>query len=224
MKKTALISLISLALFSCKKKTFITIQAENYITGEGSDYAGAKYYVVESWTPLFEVKSKQIASGTLDENGHAAFEIKADRNKKYNISITTPTNVCYSAFSNYQSLEEGENNVFNFKYGTCGYVKTSSENINCVDAMDKFHFTYYTSPDPYIYINRSYILGEADDYSWNSQVASALGCISKSWPVLQVPVGSYIIDWRVIRGSDTTYCADTFVIEENDTTTYLIEY
>ncbi|MCC7454324.1 MAG: hypothetical protein IT222_09175 [Crocinitomix sp.] len=224
MTKSTLILLIVLALVSCKKKTFITIQAENYITGEGSAYAGAQYIVVESYTPFFEVKSKQVANGILDANGHAAFEIKADRNKKYNMSISMPTNVCYTAFSNYQSLEEGEDNVFNFKYGTCGYVKMSSDNVNCIDETDKFHFTYYTSPDRKIYINRSYILGEAENYSWNSQVASALGCISKSWPILQVPVGSYVLDWRVIRGTDTTLGTDTFYVNENDTTTYLIEY
>ena len=224
MTKPTLILLILFAFVSCKKKTFVTIQAENYVTGEGSAYAGAKYYVVESYTPLFQVKSKQVVAGTLDENGHAAFELKMDNNKIYDLRIAVPSNVCYTEMASDIGVNREENNVINFKYGTCGYVKMSSENVNCIDETDKFHFTYYTSPDSKIYINRSYILGEAENYSWNSQVASALGCISKSWPILQVPVGSYVIDWRVIRGTDTTNGADTFVIEENDTTTYLIEY
>jgi hypothetical protein len=146
MKKLTLILLMALVLFSCKKKTYITIQAENYITGEGSDYAGATYYVIESYTPLFEVKSKQVATGTLDENGHAAFEIKANGNRKYKISLTQPENVCYTAFRNYQSLEE--DNVFNFKYGTCGYARIPFENINCVDESDNFHYTFYSAIDP----------------------------------------------------------------------------
>ena len=152
MKKTTFLLLLVLVLFSCKKKTYITIQAENYITGEGSDYAGATYYVVESYTPLFEVKSKQVATGTLDENGHAAFEIKANGNRKYKISLTQPENVCYTAFRNYQSLDEGGDNVFNFKYGTCGYARVPFDNIVCVSDTDRFQFTFYNAIDPNIYI------------------------------------------------------------------------
>ena len=224
MKKTTFILLLALVLFSCKKKTYITIQAENYITGEGSDYAGATYYVVESYTPLFEVKSKQVATGTLDENGHAAFEIKANGNRKYKISLTQPENVCYTAFRNYQSLDEGADNVFNFKYGTCGYARIPFENINCVDESDNFHYTFYSAIDPYIYIYRGYIGGPADDYHWNNEVSFASGCIERFGRADPVPIGSYIIDWRVSRGTDTTYGTDTFYVNENDTTTYLIEY
>ena len=75
MKNILIICLIAVSVLSCKKKTFITIQAENYITGEGSAYAGAKYYVVESYTPLFQVKSKQVVGGSLVEIGHAGFEL-----------------------------------------------------------------------------------------------------------------------------------------------------
>jgi len=212
-------------LLSCKKKTYITIQAENYITGEGSDYAGANYYVVESYTPLFEVKSKQVATGTLDENGHAAIEIRANVNRKYKISLTQPDNVCYTAFRNYQSLDEGGDNVINFKYGTCGYAKIPFENVNCVSDTDKFQFTYFNSIDPNIFIYRTVaISGAADDYNWNDEVFYLQGCQINIGNNTAVPAGPYIVDWRVIRGTDTTYGTDTFYVNENDTTVYLLEY
>ncbi len=223
MAKPTIILLIVFAFVSCKKKTFITIQAENYITGEGSAYAGAKYYVVESYTPFFEVKSKQVANGILDANGHAVFEIKADRNKKYNLSISMPTNVCYTAFRNYQSLEEGEDNVFNFKYGTCGYARIPFDNVLCISDTDRFQFTFYNSIDPYIYIYRGAIGGEADNYYW-SKYAFYEGCDAAFGDFKIVPIGPYTLDWRVMRGADTTYGTNTFYVNENDTTVYLIEY
>jgi hypothetical protein len=222
MKYILGICLIAVCVISCKKKTFITIQAENYITGEGSAYAGAQYIVVESYTPFFEVKSKQVANGILDANGHAAFEIKADRNKKYNMSISMPTNVCYTGFSNYQSLEEGEDNVFNFKYGPCGYLNLQLNNVLCEGPSDKFQVKYYSSIDPKIYFYSGFTKGA--DNSWSDHLFVD-GCHVYTGDYSEgIPLGPYEIAWRVIRGTDTTYGADTFVIEENDTTTYLIEY
>ncbi len=222
MKKTTFLLLLVLVLFSCKKKTYITIQAENYITGEGSDYAGATYYVVESYTPLFEVKSKQVATGTLDENGHAAFEIKANGNRKYKISLTQPENVCYTTFRNYQSLDEGADNVFNFKYGTCGYLNFQYNSVFCEGPNDKFQYKYYTSINSEMYFYTGFTTGADNNWSENTFLDGCrtyLGDYSKI-----IPVGPYEIAWRVIRGTDTTYGTDTFYINENDTTTYLIEY
>ena len=224
MKNILIICLIAVSVLSCKKKTFITIQAENYITGEGSAYAGAKYYVVESYTPLFQVKSKQVVAGTLDENGHAAFELKMDNNKIYDLRIAVPSNVCYTEMASDIGVNREENNVINFKYGTCGYARISYDNINCIDETDNFHFTYYTSPDPYIYIYRNFIGGPANDYHWNDQITYASGCITRTGQADPVPIGPYIVDWRVTRGTDTTYGTDTFYVNENDTTVYLIEY
>ncbi len=222
MKKPTLILLIVLALFSCKKKTFITIQAENYVTGEGSAYAGAKYYVVESYTPLFQVKAKQVVSGTLDENGHAAFELKMDNNKIYDLRIAVPSNVCYTEMSSDIGVNREENNVINFKYATCGYLNFQYNSIFCEGPNDKFQYKYYTSSNPEIYFYTGFTTGADNHWSENTFLDGCrtyLGDYSKI-----IPVGPYEIAWRVIRGTDTTYGTDTFVIEENDTTTYLIEY
>ena len=222
MKKTALLILLVFTLFSCKKKTFVTIQAENYITGEGSAYAGAKYYVVESYTPLFQVKAKQVVSGTLDANGHAAFELKMDNNKIYDLRIAVPSNVCYTEMSTDIGVEREENNVINFKYAPGGYFNAQRNNIACEGPTDKFQYVFNVLGNPDIYIYTGFVSGA--DYHWTPTVFIE-GCHSYLGDQSRlVPIGTYEIAWRVIRGTDTTYGADTFVIEENDTTTHLIEY
>ena len=225
MTKPTLILLIVFAFVSCKKKTFITIQAENYVTGEGSAYAGAKYYVVESYTPFFQVKAKQVVSGTLDANGHAAFELKMDNNKIYDFRIAVPSNVCYTEMASDIGVNREENNVINFKYGTCGYTRIPFDNVVCASDTDKFQFTYYSSIDPYIYIYRGYVGGEADNYEW-SEHSYFEGCETDVLipRIIQLPIGPYTLDWLVVRGLDSTYGTASFFVNENDTTTYLIEY
>ena len=223
MTKPTLILLILFAFVSCKKKTFVTIQAENYVTGEGSAYAGAKYYVVESYTPFFQVKAKQVVSGTLDENGHAAFELKMDNNKIYDLRIAVPSNVCYTEMSSDIGVNREENNVINFKYGTCGYTRIPFDNVVCISDTDRFQFTFYNSIDPYIYIYRGAVGGEADNYHW-SKYAYYEGCDAAYGEFQIVPIGPYTLDWRVMRGVDTTYGTANFFVIENDTTVYLIEY
>ena len=222
MTKSTLILLIVFAFVSCKKKTFITIQAENYITGEGSAYAGAQYIVVESYTPFFEVKSKQVANGILDANGHAAFELKMDNNKIYDFRIAVPSNVCYTEMSSDIGVTREENNVINFKYGTCGYLNLQLNNVLCEGPSDKFQVKYYSSIDPKIYFYSGFTKGA--DNSWSDHLFVD-GCHVYTGDYSEgIPLGPYEIAWRVIRGTDTTYGADSFAIEENDTTTYLIEY
>jgi hypothetical protein len=38
------------------------------------------------------------------------------------------------------------------------------------------------------------------------------------------PAGNYTLEWQVIRPSGTTTGIDYFTVNENDTTTYVLEY
>jgi methionine-rich copper-binding protein CopC len=52
-----------------------------------------------------------------------------------------------------------------------------------------------------------------------------MGCQSAVFPVFnERSVGNYTVEWEVIRTSGTTTGTDSFTINENDTTTYVIEY
>ncbi len=68
MKHLIYITLIFFLATSCKKKTSVVSQAQDYITSDGTAYAGQQYAVSESWTPFQETKSKIVESGFLDEN------------------------------------------------------------------------------------------------------------------------------------------------------------
>ena len=153
MKPFVFIFPILLIFTSCKKNTTVVIQAQNYLnTGDGSDYAGMKYAVVETWTPVYELKSKTVASGELDENGHTSFELKMKKNRKYDLGIETPDNVCYTEVTIQERLNNGENNNVTFNYLPCGYLSIPSKNINCEDSNDKFQMKYYYTATPDIYI------------------------------------------------------------------------
>jgi hypothetical protein len=153
--KNLLHILIILALATaCKKKTMVVIQAQNINNTNGSGYAGMTYGIVENWTPVFDLKSKSVAQGVLDANGHAAFELKMKPNRKYYLGIQTPDNVCYTEITLQESLDHQKNNTFNFKYATCGNLDIKSNNINCEGTSDELRFRYYYSVNPDIYIYR----------------------------------------------------------------------
>jgi hypothetical protein len=115
--KNLIYILLCLALVTaCKKKTMVVIQAQNINnTVDGSDYAGMTYGIQESYTPLFDLKTKSVAQGVLDENGRATFELKMNPNRKYDLGIQKPDNICYTEITLQERLDHEKNNTFNFK-------------------------------------------------------------------------------------------------------------
>src|SRR5690554_5893586 len=90
MKNLIYISFIIFFAVSCKKETSVVIQAKDYNTGDGTAYAGQEYAVSESWTPFQETKSKIVATGFLDDNGKASFNLKMKNNRKYVLGVSEP--------------------------------------------------------------------------------------------------------------------------------------
>ncbi|MBD3636383.1 MAG: hypothetical protein HUJ25_03500 [Crocinitomicaceae bacterium] len=216
MKKLTFILILMVSITACKKKTTVVIQAEDYMTGSGSAYSGMQYSVVETWTPFFEVKSNTVASGVLDENGAASFELKMKENRKYNLGIETPDNICYSEVTIQEPLTHGENNLVNFDFLQCGQFNINFKNVNCEGPEDEFKFWYYYTADTEIYTYLGY---------WNNEYSPLTGCQDATVPVYyDRPVGNYTIEWMVERTSGTTTGTDTFTVFGNDSTTYLIEY
>ncbi|WP_107038338.1 hypothetical protein [Brumimicrobium mesophilum] len=142
--------LVALLLAGCKKETSVVIQAQD-LTGDGTAYAGQENAVSESWTPFFETKSKIVATGFLDENGKASFNLKMKNNRKYVLGVSEPDNICYGGLVQHY-LDHEKNNLVDFDYLTCGYLDIKSNNVNCEDANDEFRYKYYVSSNPYIYI------------------------------------------------------------------------
>jgi hypothetical protein len=220
MKKTIYIVLILFFAASCKKKTAVVIQAQDYITGEGSAYAGQEYAVSESWTPFQETKSKIVATGFLDENGKASFNLKMNRNRRYVMGVSEPDNICYGGLVQHY-LEHEKNNLVDFKYAECGYLDIKSNNVNCEDTNDEFRYKYFVSSNPDIYIYKGFLYNGV----WAQGVYIG-GCQDYSGIYIynQRPVGNYTVEWEVKRTSGTTTGTEYFSILENDTITYVIEY
>jgi hypothetical protein len=153
MKNLIYIFIILVLATACKKKTMVVIQAQNINnTSDGSDYAGMTYGIQESYTPLFDLKTKSVAQGVLDQNGHATFELKMKPNRKHYLGIQTPDNVYYSEITLQENLDHGKNNTFNFEYVTSGLLDIKSNNINCEGTTDELRFKYYLTNNLDIYI------------------------------------------------------------------------
>ena len=220
MKQLLFVFLILIATTACKKKTTVSIQARDYITGSGAAYAGQKYVVNETWSPVQEVKVKTVSEGFLDQNGFASFDLKMKGNRKYILAVDQPDNICYGGVTQYY-LEHQKSNVVNFEYAKCGYVDIKSNNINCEGVNDQFRYKYYVSSNPDIYIYKGFLYNDI----WDPQDYIE-GCQDYSNIIIynQRPVGNYTVEWQVVRPSGTTTGIDYFTVSENDTTTYVIQY
>ncbi|MGV6861120.1 MAG: hypothetical protein ACWA41_05080 [Putridiphycobacter sp.] len=223
MKKLSYIFILTVFLTACKKKSAVTIQAQNLLNeADGSDYAGMVYSVLERKTTYAGEESKLIKEGVLDENGHASFDIKMGSFKNYVVGIQKPDNICYTEVTIEEYLEHNKNNVINFNYAPCAYYDIRTNNINCEGDDDEFRFRFYYTDNPDIYIYRGF--GNLNE--WNEQVA-IYGCqdYSNSDPYYRsIPSGNYTLEWEVRRPSGTTTGIDYFTVTEGDTTTYILEY
>lgn len=203
---------------ACKKKTNVVIQAQDYITGDGSAYAGMEYAVVATWTPVYDTKSEIVATGFLDENGHAAFDLKMKNNRKYILGVSQPDNICYGGLVQHYLDYEKNNNV-NFEYLKCGLANIHRENVNCEGETDELRYKFYYTQNPDIYIYSGF--GNLNQWSYNfiAGCNAYFGNYSVS-----VPEGEYTIEWQTTRPSGITTGTGTFTVYANDTTTYLIQY
>ena len=220
MKNILFITLL-IFLSSCNKETTVVIQAQDYITGSGVGYANMNFEVIEKYTPFFEEKSKVVYTGQLDANGHAAFTLKLKSNRKYVLGIEDPPNLCYGEVQQYY-LDHNSNNNINFNYLNCGYLNLPEVNVNCEGPEDKFRLRYYYSLDQEIYYYTGYVDA---NHNWNPDLYIG-GCVDYSNENVYhaVPVGQYSIEWQVERVSSTTTNSVSLNVNENDTTTYLIQY
>jgi hypothetical protein len=195
-----------IAVISCKKKTTVVIQAEDYITGDGSVYANMEYAVAESWTPFLETKSKIVTTGFLDENGHASFDLKMKNNRKYILGVSQPDNICYGGVIQHY-LDHVENNSVNFKYSNCAYLKFILNNNSCYDADDKIKYT------------RMWVTGSEDDGT-----NTYIGCDYYEGNYFELPAGEYSYDWEVTKNNITTYYNQNFSLTAGDSLIFQIDY
>jgi hypothetical protein len=207
---------------SCKKKTMVVIQAQNINNpNSGSHYAGMAYGILESWTPGFELKTSRVATGVLDANGQAAFDLKMKPNRKYDLGIQKPDNICYTEITLQERLDHEKNNTFNFEYGTCSSIIIPTNNANCEGFDDTLRYKYYYTDNTDIYIYKGFTHG--DGLSWNNNSGTP-GCLNYPGFYNQVPSGNYTLEWQVIRPSGTTTGIDYFTVTEAETLTYVLEY
>jgi len=206
MKQLFLAFLILIAVSSCKKKTTVSIQAQDYITGSGAAYAGQEYAVSESWTPVYETKSKIVSSGFLDQNGFVSFDLKMKNNRKYVLGVRQPDNICYGGVVQHY-LEHEKSNVVEFKFSKCSYLKFILNNMNCFDSNDQVKYT------------RTWLTG--NDVNGNN---TYFGCNYFESAYFDLPEGEYRYDWEVTKNGITTYYNQIFNLTNGDSTIFQIDY
>ncbi|PWH84756.1 hypothetical protein [Brumimicrobium oceani] len=207
MKHLIYIAIIFLFATSCKKKTAVVIQAQD-ITSDGAAYAGQEYAVAESWTPFQETKSKIVATGFLDANGKASFNLKMKNNRKYVLGVSEPDNICYGGLVQHYLDHEKNNNVI-FEYAECAYIKLKIDNVNCQGLSDKF------------VLYRKNQIGSIDgDFGWQHD-----GCVYwESNGYSTVPMGEQYYRWEVTRSGNTSTYYDTIYLQEGEQRMYEINY
>jgi membrane-bound inhibitor of C-type lysozyme len=212
VKHIIIIGLILFFATSCKKKTTVVIQAQDYITGNGSAYAGKEYAVAESWTPFQEAKSEIVATGYLDANGQASFVLKMKNNRKYILGVSEPDNICYGGLVQHY-LEHDKNNSVNFKYAYCSNLKINFNNVNCFDNTDLFKFYYEGRQIP----GKEGLNG--------SLAKEATGCYTYENPNFsETPAGSYFYRWEIIRNGSLTIVYDTITLVKSQYYIYDVDY
>jgi len=209
MCRTTYILTLCILLFvitGCKKKTNVVIQAQDYITGDGSAYAGMEYAVVEAWTPVLETKSKIVATGFLDDNGHAAFDLKMKNNRKYILGVAQPDNICDGELIQHYLDHEKNNNV-SFKYAQCAYLKLIVNNTSCIGPNDEIKY------------KRTWVTGNNE----GTQIVK-LGCFNFEGNYFDLACGEYRYDWLVTKNGITTNHTQNFNITPNDSLIFQLDY
>jgi hypothetical protein len=212
MKNLIFIAVIFFFATSCKKETTVVIQAQDYIAGEGSAYAGQEYAVVETWTPFQETKSEIVSEGFLDADGKASFNLKMKNNRRYILGASTPDNICYGGLVQHY-LDHEENNTIIFQYAHCSYLKINFNNVNCFDNTDIFKFFYEGRQIP----GKEGLTG--------SLVKEANGCYSYQDPDFsETPVGKYFYRWEITRNGSLTTVYDTITLMKGQYYIYDVDY
>jgi len=204
--KTLSVCLVLIVTVSCKKKHNVIIQAEDYINGDGSAYAGMAFSIAQSRPAWNQDKVTNVYQGVLDENGHAAFDLKMHKDWSYILSINQPDGICHGGVT-FHYLENEDNNLVNFNYAKCSYLKFSIENTSCIDTEDK------------IVYRRDWLTGNEIGPS-----VTQMGCFQFEGDYFEIPAGQYSYDWEVTKNSVTNYFDTTFTVGAGDSLTYLLEY
>lgn len=214
MKYFALI-LLALALISCKKKTTVTIQAQDYISGSGATYAGQKYVVNEKWNS-FGTKVKTVKEGYLDANGYASFDLKMKNSRQYILAVNQPENICYGGITQHY-LEHEKSNVVNFKYASCAFSKLILNNVNCNGPSDLL--VLYRSND-LEYVNNTTGWQHDGCVYWETSGGVDGGPIGYS----TINYGNIYYKWIVTKNGVINTFYDTVFYPPGEYTTYQIDY
>lgn len=216
MRYLYVLSLV-LVLFSCKKSR-VVIQTNDVIAGNGSGCAGMRYEVVEKSTPFFEAKVKTVAEGVLDENGHAAFDLKMKNNKQYVLGVEQPDTVHFgneNFLMNY--LENEKNNVITINYAMRTYLKIIINNTNCGGANDTMRL--YLSDDIGV-IDSEYFREHLGCAYWETSGGVDGGLTGYH----NINYGNLHYKWEVTRNGVTTTFYDTQYYDKGQRYTYQIDY
>ena len=198
--------LLVLLLCSCKKEQSIVIQANDLGTGQGTAYAGMTFSVIQSKPAWNEDKITTIYEGVLDENGHASFDVKMNKDWTYVLSVSQPDGICYGdALIHY--LDNQNSNLVTIKYAKCAKLKFILNNVSCFDSNDAISYTRTWLTNNEIQGTNTYV-----------------GCDFFEGGFFELPAGEYKYDWEVTKSGNTTFHSENFTLVAGDSLVFQIDY
>ena len=198
--------LLVLLLSSCKKEHSIVIQANDLGTGEGTAYAGMTFCVIQSRPAWNQDKIKTVYEGVLDENGHASFDLKMNKDWTYILSVSQPDGICYGdALIHY--LDNASGNNVKIDFAPCSNFKLILNGSGCLEPEDEIKYT------------RTWLT--------NNEVGSTIvkqNCYSFEGDYFELPAGDYVYDWEVTKSGNTTFHSENFTLVAGDSLVFQIDY
>ncbi|MFT4599838.1 MAG: hypothetical protein ACI857_000005 [Arenicella sp.] len=162
--------------------------------------------------PFLESKSEIVASGVLDQNGFATFDLKMKNNRRYILGVSEPSEICYGGLTNHY-LEHEDNNTILFDYAHCAYLKINFNNTNCFDSNDHFKFYYQGREVP----GKEGLIG--------ALAHEGIGCYNYINPdFTATPMGDYYYSWDIVRNGVQTTIYDTISLGKGEYFTYDVNY
>jgi hypothetical protein len=205
---------ICILFASCGKKKTIVITATNGATGER--YVGLQYSVVSTLISATDGKStKTVASGVLDVNGEASFQLRAKQGRTYAVRVVAPENNCYNENSTiFFGSPNDKNGHFDFVFAPCAYFKLNINNVNCQGATDYFKL-YYMGRQ--VGGQGSGIVG-----ALSKEGGGCYSFLASSFS--SVPMGEMYWKWEVTKNSITNIYYDTIYLSPGEYKVYDINY
>ncbi|HRO76470.1 MAG TPA: hypothetical protein PLP27_10015 [Crocinitomicaceae bacterium] len=217
MKKLVIFSLTAVLFTAVSCTKFgknITVKGRVYnpITNEG--YEGATVELIRSKYLQYSGGFKEVKHTTTNQNGE--FEMSAYHDGAVLAQVQAPAEYydlgwLHDGKYYFRTVvKKGKITQIDYHLVPYGNYQLKINNVNCGGGADTMYF------------RKKWLVTQEEDTYWSTP---RIGCYSYNGDeVLQLPMGSYAYEIKVIRSGVTSYVYDTLVVNETGISVLNIEY